>query len=95
MRRRYVVSYDVADDRRRNKVLELLDGYGDHVQYSVFLADLTEQELVQLRVRLREIINEREDQVLIVDLGRASGAMSESAEVLGKPYAPTVRSIVI
>lgn len=95
MRRRYVVSYDVADDRRRTKLFELLLGYGDHVQFSVFLADLTAQELVTLRGRMLELMNEREDQVLIVDLGRETRPLDETLDVLGKSYRPFVRAMVV
>ncbi len=95
MRRRYLVSYDVASDGRRTKVFETMKDYGDHVQYSVFLADLTAQELVAMRVKLCEWINEREDQVLIVDLGRDTRSLETALEVLGKPYRPATRSLVI
>ena len=33
---RYIVCYDIASDRRRRKISECLDGYGDRVQESVF-----------------------------------------------------------
>ena len=95
MRRRYLVSYDISDDKRRSKVFELLEGNGDHVQYSVFLADLTEQDLVRLRGRLLERINEREDQVIIVDLGRETRPLQNTLEVLGKPYSPSTRVMVV
>jgi CRISPR-associated protein Cas2 len=48
MRRRYVISYDISDDKRRTRVFELLLGNGDHVQFSVFLADLSQRELIVL-----------------------------------------------
>lgn len=95
MRRRYVVSYDVSDDSRRTRIFDVLKGYGDHVQFSVFLADLTEQELVSLRMSLMQHMNERDDQVLIVDLGRETRPLESSLEVLGKPYRPASRSMVI
>jgi len=91
----YVVTYDISDDRRRDKVFKTLQGFGDHTQYSVFVCDLNESELVRLRVRLRPWINGAEDQVLIVELGRATRARDVSIEAIGKPYEPPVRSIVI
>jgi CRISPR-associated protein Cas2 len=95
MRRRYVISYDVSSDSRRTRIFELLQGYGDHVQFSVFLADLTEMELIVMRGRLLELMNEREDQTLIVDLGRETRALEQTLEVLGKPYRPSTRSMVV
>lgn len=95
MRRRYLVSYDVASDKRRTQVFELLLAYGDHVQFSVFLSDLSERELIVLRGKLLELINEREDQVLIVDLGRETRPLENTLEVLGKPYQPATRTMVV
>jgi CRISPR-associated protein Cas2 len=95
VRRRYVVSYDVSSDARRSRVYTILQGFGDHVQFSVFLADLADRELVILRTRLRDVINEKEDQVLFVDLGRETRPLDECLEVLGKPYSPPVRSNIV
>ncbi|PJF46320.1 MAG: CRISPR-associated endonuclease Cas2, partial [Candidatus Thermofonsia Clade 3 bacterium] len=36
MRTLYIVTYDIADDRRWRKVFKLMYGYGDRLQYSVF-----------------------------------------------------------
>ncbi|MFW6359187.1 MAG: CRISPR-associated endonuclease Cas2, partial [Chroococcales cyanobacterium] len=32
----YLVTYDIPCDKRRKKVADLLEGYGQRVQYSVF-----------------------------------------------------------
>ena len=94
-RRHYVVTYDIADDRRRNAVFKTLNGAGDHAQYSVFFCELNERELIQLRSRLRQAIHHREDQVMIVDLGKAVRPLETGLQILGRGYAPPVRSIVI
>ncbi|HSW31655.1 MAG TPA: CRISPR-associated endonuclease Cas2 [Longimicrobiales bacterium] len=89
------MTYDIADDKRRTKVFTMLFGYGDHAQYSVFFCELNQRELVQLRGRLREAINNQEDQVLLVDLGRAAQPLDAGLEVIGKSYSPLVRTVVI
>lgn len=91
----YVVTYDISDDRRRTKVFRTLQGFGDHTQYSVFLCELNESELIRLRTRLRPCIHNGEDQVLIVEVGRASPSVGANIEAIGKPYDPPVRSMVI
>lgn len=91
----YVVTYDIADDKRRDKVFTTLQGFGDHTQYSVFVCDLSESELVRLRFMLRPHIHGDEDQVLFIYLGRATRVRESSIEAIGKPYDPPVRSIVI
>ena len=66
---RYVIAYDIADDRRREDVATLLSGYGPRVQLSVFECDLTStREAFRLRARLRELIDPVEDQVRLYPL---------------------------
>ncbi len=95
MRRRYVVSYDISDNKRRARVFELLLAYGNHLQFSVFLADLSERELIILRAKLSALIHEREDQVVIVDIGRETRPLEVALEVLGRPYTPPSRTMVV
>lgn len=94
-RRRYLVSYDISDDRRRDKVFQELQGQGDHAQYSVFFCELTRQELIRMRTTLRTLIHHAEDQVMILDLGRAHRPLLTSLEVLGRNYDPPVRSHIV
>lgn len=94
-RRHYLVTYDVSDDRRRTEVFRTLTGYGDHAQYSVFLCELDGRELAEVRGELREIVNHAEDQVMIVDLGRAERSLDERLQVIGRGYEPSVRTVVI
>jgi CRISPR-associated protein Cas2 len=94
-RRNYLVTYDIGDDRRRTSVFRTLNGFGDHAQFSVFFCELNARELVQLRSRLRATVHQREDQVLILDLGPASRPLDAALEVLGRGYAPPIRTIVI
>jgi CRISPR-associated protein Cas2 len=94
-RRRYLVSYDISDDQRREKVFHELHGFGDWAQYSVFLCELTAQEMVKMRRRLRDHIHLDEDQVMILDLGLARHALKQTLQVLGRSYEPPVRSIIV
>jgi CRISPR-associated protein Cas2 len=94
-RRQYLVSYDIADDKRRRNIFEFLRGQGDHAQYSVFFCQWSERELVDARSEMRELIHQREDQVLIVDLGRKPRALETCLEVLGKPYVANARVFVV
>lgn len=55
---RYVITYDIADDHRREDVATLLSGYGPRVQLSVFECELrTRREGAVLASKLREIID--------------------------------------
>lgn len=94
-RRQYLISYDIADDKRRNRVFETLLGNGDHAQYSVFFCELSPQELAQLRARLSQLINFREDQVLILDLGDTQNPLENILDCLGKRYNPQTRVQIV
>ena len=94
-RRHYLITYDISDDKRRNKVFKMLMGAGDHIQYSVFFCDLNDAELASLRARLRPLLHTQEDQLLIVDLGPATDPLVEDIQALGRAYDPPVRTLVV
>ncbi len=94
-RRHYLITYDVSDDKRRTRLFDMLEGQGDHAQYSVFFCDLSPAELATLRSAITAIIHHREDQVLILDLGQARHPLDEGLEVLGSPYKPLLRTLVV
>lgn len=58
-----VVSYDIADDKRRAKVRQTLEGYGQRAQYSVFECELRPADLNRLEAKLRAIIESESDDI--------------------------------
>jgi CRISPR-associated protein Cas2 len=68
-RRRYLVAYDIRDERRLRLIAGCMEGYGTRVQYSVFVSDLSPRELILMRADLESLIKMTEDRVMIVDLG--------------------------
>lgn len=94
-RRHYIIAYDISDDKRRNEIYTMLCGAGDHAQFSVFLCELDGRELAALRGRLRTVVNHGEDQIIILDLGRAERPLDERLQVIGRGYEPSVRTVVI
>lgn len=66
-----VVTYDVSDDRRRERLATLLSGYGPRVQLSVFECMLrSKDELQDLRAKIREIVDTQEDQVRMYNVSK-------------------------
>ena len=59
-----VVAYDVSDDRRRNRVVKLLEKVGVRVNYSVFECLLTDAQYEKLRNDIGGKIKPREDAVI-------------------------------
>lgn len=56
----YLISYDIPDDKRRLKIMHLLEGYGERVQYSVFEIWATDKELEKLKSGLAKWIKPRQ-----------------------------------
>ena len=63
-----VVSYDIANNRRRQKVVKIMEGYGRRVQYSVFECHLSAQNYRRLKEKLSSVINRKEDSILFYQL---------------------------
>lgn len=86
MRSSYLVTYDIADEKRLRLVFRTMRAYGDHLQFSVFECQLTATDLARLKGELSGIIHHLEDQVLFVYLGPAEGRGDRAITALGKPY---------
>lgn len=86
MRKIFLVTYDIRDDKRLRKVFRAMRNWGDHLQYSVFECQLGDADLIRLKSELRAIINHAQDQVLFIDLGPAAGRGERVIEALGQPY---------
>jgi len=59
----YVVAYDIPCNKRRQRVSDLLEGYGRRVQYSVFECLLSVAKYEELQARLKKRVNLAEDSV--------------------------------
>ena len=66
-----LVSYDIVDNRTRNRVMKFLKDFGTHVQLSVFECDLNEDQLQRVREGVEELIDRAEDRVRYYSLCQA------------------------
>lgn len=57
----YAISYDISDDKRRNMVSKILEGYGSRVQFSLFECNLTSDQIQELIQKLTPYIKLDED----------------------------------
>lgn len=73
-RRRYLIAYDIADPKRLRRVCKVMEGYGDRLQYSVFVCDLNPTELLHARANVESEMLMSRDSVVIVDLGEPTHA---------------------
>lgn len=83
-----IVAYDIADDRRRDRVALALQEHGTRVQYSVFVIDGRPASFVRLRASLARLIDAEVDSILLCDLGPRQAAVERSMSYLGARRTP-------
>lgn len=90
----YVISYDIADDKRWRRVFRIMKGAGEWLQYSVFQCRLDRQGLMQLQAELSEVIHHHEDHVLILDIGPADN-VNPHVTSLGRKFEAVKHEVLI
>lgn len=95
MRRCYLVCYDIRHDKRLRRVHTFMKAYGERWQYSVFCCTLKAIDRVRLENGLREIVNQKEDQVLIVDLGSGEEVARDASTFIGAGVPEPESGIVV
>lgn len=90
----YVVCYDIRDPKRWRKVFRKMKGYGEWLQLSVFQCRLDNVRVLMMEDDIRSIVNQKEDHVIIVDMGPAD-AIRPKVRSLGKAFEPVERRAVI
>lgn len=73
MRRRYLLAYDIRDEKRLRRAAKIAEGYGERLQYSVFVCDLSDTETIRLLTDLSSIVNQKLDRVVVIDVGDVTG----------------------
>lgn len=60
---KYVVAYDISNDKRRKKLSELLDAYGVRVNYSVYEIELNKSKREKLlhEIELQKLFDKKYD----------------------------------
>ena len=82
---RYLICYDVSDDRRRARVAKCLQDFGCRVQLSVFEAVLGKDQAARMVEALSDRISKSDDRVRIYPLHPSA---LERRRQLGKAYSP-------
>lgn len=93
--RRTLICYDVIDDKRRTRLAKVLGKYGDRIQYSVFVVDISPAKLLGLRDEASAIINRNEDSILFCDLGRIANLSDKKFSYLGQTRDITDNDVLI
>lgn len=90
----YIVTYDIADQKRWRRVFRLMNGYGEWLQLSVFQCRLGPQRHAELIALLDGIIHHTEDHVVLMDLGHAD-RVEPRVTSLGKDFQAIRREAII
>jgi CRISPR-associated protein Cas2 len=91
----YIVTYDIADEKRWRAIYKLMHGYGEWLQLSVFQCRLTRLRAVELQARLVAILNASEDHVMIIDIGSAYEVRPKVTSLGRRAFEPIERNVVI
>ena len=67
---RYLISYDISNDKHRTKVAKILSESGERIQYSVFLCDMPKKEIYPLLLRLEKQIDETVDSIFVLKIDK-------------------------
>ncbi len=86
----YIISYDIRDQKRWKKIHKTLKGFGEWLQLSVFQCRLGKMSALRLEAALSEIMNQKEDHLLIIDIGQAESVMPK-VHSIGKLFEPIQR----
>jgi CRISPR-associated protein Cas2 len=90
----YIVTYDISEPKRWRVVFKFMHGYGEWLQLSVFQCRLSRRRHADLIATLDEIINHKEDHVVLLDLGPADTVYPRVVS-LGKEFKAVEREPVI
>lgn len=86
MRTTYIVTYDIADEKRLRRVFKTCKNFGSHLQFSVFECDLSPTERVRMESELKKLINHKADQILFIALGPSESRSERSITAIGLSY---------
>jgi CRISPR-associated protein Cas2 len=92
--RLFIVTYDIADQKRWRRVFKAMQGYGDWLQLSVFQCRLSRRRRQELETRLRGLVKNGEDHVLLIDVGSAD-RIELAVESIGKTFTKVERQSVV
>ena len=92
--RAYIVTYDIADNRRWRRVFKAMNGFGEWLQLSVFQCRLSRRRRAELETCLRALIKAGEDHVLVIDIGPAD-KIEVAVKSLGKEFSAIERQAVV
>lgn len=95
-RRRYLAAYDVRDAKRLRRVHKVMKAFGWPMQFSVFICDLDDMELIDMKLAVAHELDHSADSVAVIDLGDPAERGRNCFTFMGiAPRLPTSGAVVI
>lgn len=95
-RKRFLVAYDIRDEKRLRQVHKTMKGFGWAMQYSVFICDLDSMEMTSMKMALGGVIHHGADSIAVIDLGPPADRGQRCFQFMGiAPQLPTSGPVII
>jgi CRISPR-associated protein Cas2 len=78
----FLYAYDVADQRRRNRISKKLEQFGIRMQKSLFQCDVTPDMAQNIKASLLRFINQKEDSLLLYSVCERDSQKAEGFGIL-------------
>ncbi|PID48377.1 MAG: CRISPR-associated endonuclease Cas2 [Proteobacteria bacterium] len=85
---RYLITYDIKDDKKRKKISDMLDGFGARVNFSVYECEISKSKLAHLKSEIEKLVDKKQDSVRFYFL--CENCLSKSYELCdrGEIFSP-------
>ena len=88
----YIITYDISDHKRWRKVFNIMHGYGDWLQLSVFQCRLSRKKHAELVMYLDNMIHHNDDHVLIMDMGSVDKVLPKVVSLGNRAFSSLERA---
>lgn len=89
---RWIICYDIVDNRRRAHIAKYLEGWGRRIQKSIFECELNPAELRKVMERIDRELDPDEDRCLAI---RQCEGCSRDALSIGKSIEPEWKKVML
>ena len=89
---KFVVCYDVADDKKRTALSRILEGWGTRVQFSAFEIKVTVGKMDELSKSIEELLDPDEDRCHIY---RLCADCAQQRKTIGKDLEAQVEGCIV
>jgi CRISPR-associated protein Cas2 len=96
MRQIFLVAYDISDPKRLYHVHKRLMGYGEPLQYSVFMCLLSPKELILMMEAVEKVMKKSEDRIMVVNVGPEGKTTENRITCIGmKKGLPSREAVIV